>query len=161
LTYNLKIIEGTLLTLGGHNTGFKNPSITIFEGNEELASNITSNYYTFPAGRTSGEFTVTVTGTSNGGSSIDDAMWIQPNRDNATSVTCEISNIKVEKTITSEETIKDYERTAHFYLNVDVTVGEGVVVPRTYSMSCNFPAGASTASVSQTISPVDVSRSDV
>jgi hypothetical protein len=58
--------------------------------------------------------------------------------------------------------VKNYDRTASFYLNVDVGVADfDTKTPRTYEVSCKIPSRATTAFVTQEIRAVDTSRSDV
>jgi hypothetical protein len=76
-------------------------------------------------------------------------IFIQPNRKlkgEEYKVTCEITNIKLNKWIIVEKAVKDSDRYAHYFLNVDVKVGNennSTTVKRTYEVTCTIPGGAS------------------
>jgi hypothetical protein len=71
-----------------------------------------------------------------------------------------VTNIKLTKTLTVGEAVKDYDRKAHFYLNVDLTVA-GKIIKRSYNVVCPILKGKTTATVTQNISSVDKDSSNV
>lgn len=165
LTYEIEAIEGKLKNIGCHNAYFQKAfKITVKNQQGQEIANSTSSVCNLNAALNT-RYYVTVTGTRKTPSNTnnDQNLWIQPNRGLSDSVTCIVSNIKLYKTLTEEESTKAEDRVAHFSLNLFVKIkGQDNEILRTYNnLSCVVPANKTLARTQQKITAVDTSRSDV
>ena len=186
LEYDVKVLTGdkcaALKYLGGHAECFSDYYYTITSGTYTKTGGQNANVIDVSDSAAT-NFHVKFTGTYQKPSADKIAtdnqysgrydLWIQPNRSHNESdgntIQCEISNIKLTKTITANEATKTYDRKANFYLNVKVGVGTDPndntkperQITRTYSVSCTVPANATSATIEQGISSVDTSSSAV
>lgn len=163
--------KGTLINIGTHNAHFsENFKITLTQDGKTPVST-TSNKCSATSFDPEKPIHVEITGRHSipaGKEGADTGMWIQPNRgwkneeetERFETITCEISNFKLTKTITPAEAIKNYDRKAKFTLNTVVYVGEKAI-PRSYDMTCDVPSGANSVSIDQEITSTDITRSDV
>jgi hypothetical protein len=71
-------------------------------------------------------------------------LYIQPNRGDATEVSCKISNVTLYKTLTSQESVKSIDRVASAYITVDILLETGTKIERSFSAKGTFLAGKST-----------------
>ena len=173
LTYELEWTKGTLKNIGCHNSWFATSDfcITITDENgEEIGKSSDSICYPKEdkAFQMNTKYLVTIEATRNPGPpepQFSKDLWIQPNRgetDGSTEVTCKISKIKLYKQLTSGETAKSYDRTAHIRINAKIKLERiDTPVERTFETSCAFPADQTSVVATQPVSVIDATRSDV
>lgn len=196
LTYTLKVSEddeSKLINIGGHpakhrddsSSGFDDYTINVKckektdDGSSkyvELESDVGDKTIVTLPEKSVGPYYVTVKGTYKSTDSTPNYsgecdLWIQPNRgvaqDDYHPIKCEITDIKLTKTITAEEAVTSHDRKAHFSLHVNVGIGKDGggksqrTIPRTYYVTCVVPANATGVTVEQGITSVDTSSSSV
>ena len=173
LQYTIMATDGVLRRIGGHMKCFPD-TIDGFEivvkniHGETIATTIEKNDENYYCTRQDGEpfennvkYFVTVRCTRRDpNTGTDKNMWIQPNRAINDEVTCKVSDVKVFIVQEDDELAKNYDRTMHFTLTAKVMVGE-TEIERVQECSCTLPAGQIFVINSQTISAVDMSRTDV
>lgn len=174
LTYELEWVDGNLINIGCHNSWFNTGfGISVTDESGNVIAQSSTDICSLP---TSGDnaikkntkYLVTVIGTRNPGPpepQFSKDLWIQPNRGEENGfieVTCKISKIKLYKQLTSGEAAKSYDRTAHIRINAKIKLKDiETPIDRTFETACAFPADQTSIVVTQPVSVIDTTRSDV
>lgn len=162
LSFVISNINGTLNKIGGHNASFTNPTIKIWYGDSRYKlgpdTQISNNsVLAVEPGKTN--YYVEFEGTYCKNSNDDTPAWfIQPNRYGYDSVTCNITNIKIQQ---YEKNLSTRPRTLNFTVNFKLTPKLGEVSIQTKKLSCSIPAYSTEGILNYTFSVVDLENSKV
>ena len=163
LTYEIEAFDGKLENIGCHNSHFGNFEIIVKNKQGQVIGRSDTSICSSDKYELNTRYYVTIKGTRiNGSSGQSDRLWIQPNRGLATEVSCIVSNVKLVKILTQDESSVAKDRTINFTLNVFAKVeGSDSEFLRTCNVSGEIPANHTTAIIQYPITAVDMSRSDV
>ena len=166
LEYDIKVTSGTIGNFGGHNHWFEEESFSIVVTNSqgsEVGKSSKSSICTITNGALNTVYHIKARGRyrNDGSAAQDKNLWIQPNRGETGDIVFEVSNIKLMKTITSDEAVKSFDRPARFSVKVKTFVKNGTSTEREYSLQTKILANTSQCIVQQAITAVDKTRPDI